>query len=342
MSQRYDQLWTGIDRNLFGRRANMRTPRERMLRLLSLLQSGRQWTAPDLATATESTPRTLRRDIEFLRNLGYPVQSSRGPGGHYQLVAGRALPPLMLEDDEAIAAVLSLKLAANGATVGEETMTSAARAEAKIHRILPPKLRRTVDALISTTDISSTAGTLPESGTAKTVAEAITAHRILRFDHANTSHTTQREVEPARLVRLQQRWYLFSWDRARSDWRTFRLDRMSNLQIGDEHFHPRTLPANDLPAYLRTRFQGVPERTVVLTLHESAEHAADRLYRIDGTIEPISEQECRYTAHVDSYEWLALSLTLTDIEFTIESPDDFRAYLAHHANRMLRGALPPR
>ncbi len=112
--------------------------------------------------------------------------------------------------------------------------------------------------------------------------------------------------------------------------------------IGDEHFHPRTLPANDLPAYLRTHFQGVPERTVVLTLHESAEHAADRLYRIDGTIEPISEQECRYTAHVDSYEWLALSLTLTDIEFTIESPDDFRAYLAHHANRMLRGALPPR
>ncbi|UNK72312.1 WYL domain-containing protein [Microbacterium sp. H1-D42] len=243
----------------------------------------------------------------------------------------------MLEDDEAIATVLSLKLAASGATVGEETMTSSERAEAKIQRILPPRLRRTVDAIISTTDISSTAGALPETGTAKTVAEAITTRRVLSFDYAKTSHATQRGVEPARLVRLQQRWYLFSWDRDRSDWRAFRLDRMSNVLMGVERFQPRPLPADDLPAYLHTRFQGVPERTIVLTLYDTAEHAADRLYRIDGTIEPISERKCRYTAHVDSYEWLALSLTLTDIEFTIESPDDFRDYLAHHASRMLRG-----
>ncbi len=320
----------------------MGSPRARMLRLLSLLQSGRQWTATDLAETTESTPRTLRRDIEFLRDLGYPVQSSRGPGGYYQLVSGRALPPLMLEDDEAIATVFSLKLAASGATGHEETANAAQRAEAKLHRILPPKLRKTVDALIATTDISSTAGALPEFGLVKSIAEAITANRILTFDYARASDDARREVEPARLLRLQQRWYLFSWDRGRSDWRTFRLDRIDNVHVGSEHYHPKMLPADDLPAYLRSQFRGIPEHTVVLTLHASAEDAAERLYRVDGTLEPVSEGECRYIAYVDSYEWLALSLMLTDIDFIVESPGAFRAYLAMHASRMLRGTRSPK
>lgn len=321
--------------------AAMGSPRGRMLRLLSLLQSGRQWAATELAEATESTPRTLRRDIEFLRNLGYPVQSRRGPGGHYQLVAGRALPPLILDDDEAIATVLSLRLGAGGVTGQEETASAAHRAEAKLRRILPVALRRTVDTLMATTDISSTAGALPEAGLVSSIAEAIAANRLLTFDYSGSSDRARREVEPARLVRLQQRWYLFCWDRGRRDWRTFRLDRMSDVRAELERYRPRPLPAEDLPAYLRAQFRGVPEHTVVLVLHASAEVAAERLHRVDGTLEPLSGGGCRYRAHVDSYEWLAMSLMLTDIEFTIESPDGFRTFLAGRAHRMLRGARPP-
>lgn len=314
----------------------MGSPRRRMLRLLSLLQSGRQWTSAELAAATGSTPRTLRRDIDFLRELGYPVRSSRGPGGHYQLAAGRALPPLMLEDDEAIATVLSLKLAASGATGNMETATSAERAQSKLHRILPPRLRRTVEALSAATDISSSVGGLPEAEIVKAATDAITAARVLTFTYATASETSQRKVEPARLLRLQQRWYLFSWDQDRDDWRLFRLDRMSDVNVSVECYRPREMPADDLPTYLRAQFQGVPERTVVLRLHASAKDSISRLYRIDGDLEPISEKECRYTAHVDSYEWLTLSLTLTDIEFFVESPEDFRVHLAEHAGRLLR------
>lgn len=316
----------------------MGSPRERMLRLLSLLQSGRQWAAPELSEAVGSAPRTLRRDIEYLRSLGYPVRSRRGPGGHYQLVAGRALPPLMLEDDEAIATILSLKLAASGATGSEETTGAAQRAESKIHRILPPRLKRTVDMLVEATNISSTAAALPEAGLVKTIAEAISAHRILLFDYAKTSGLKPREVETARLLRLQQRWYLFGWERDRQDWRTYRLDRIRNMRADAERYHPRGLPADDLPTYLREQFHGIPEITVTLMLHMNAEEAADRLHRIDGTLEPIHERRCRYTAHVDSYHWLALILTLADVEFTVETPDEFRDFLTAHATRLLRGA----
>ncbi|KAB1663598.1 helix-turn-helix transcriptional regulator [Pseudoclavibacter sp. CFCC 13611] len=309
-----------------------------MLRLLSLLQNGSRWTAPQLAEATESAPRTLRRDIEFLRDLGYPVHSSRGPGGYYQLVAGRALPPLMLEDDEAIATVLSLKLAANGATGGQDATDAAQRAESKIHRILPPRLRRTAEALSATTDVASSVDSLPQAGLVSVFAEAIAARRVLTFDYTKPADVSPRHVEPARLLRLQQRWYLFGWDRKRGDWRTFRLDRISDLSAEAGSFPSRNLPAADLPTYLREQFRGIPERTVTLVLHANVQAAADRLYRLDGALEPVDSNQCRYTAHVDSYEWLAMVLLLTDIEFTVESPKAFRSYLAEHAARLLRGS----
>ncbi|MDN6556846.1 MAG: YafY family transcriptional regulator [Acidipropionibacterium acidipropionici] len=313
------------------------TPRERMLRLLSLLQTGRQWPAADLADATGATPRTLRRDIDFLRELGYPVRSARGPGGHYQLVAGRALPPLMLEDDEAVATVLGLRLAAAADVGGGSTAEAAERAADKLRRMLPPRLRRTTDGLMGAVEISATASVLPAPTLLATLARAVSQTTRVSFTYQSRSGTARRDVEPARLIQLRQRWYLFAWDRDRHDWRTFRLDRFHSDPQAGGPFTPRPLPAGDLPAYLRERFVGAPELTVVLTLHADASQAASRLYRIDGTLEPLDDGSCRYVAHVDSYEWLTVALTLSDVDFTVESPDAYRAFLAERAARLAAG-----
>ncbi|APU15363.1 MULTISPECIES: helix-turn-helix transcriptional regulator [Actinoalloteichus] len=316
----------------------MGSPRERMLRLLSLLQSGRRWTATDLAAALECTPRTLRRDIEYLRELGYPVTSTRGPGGNYRLVAGRALPPLMLEDDEAIATVLGLKLAVAGDVGIGFAAEAAQRAEEKLRRILPPKLRRTTDELLVAVEFAAAAHPLPASTLLTTIAEAISGHRRLTFTYESRKGSAERQVEPTRLLRMQQRWYLFAWDRGRADWRTFRLDRMTDSPVPGTGFIPRPVPSDDLLGYTHEHFRRTPMHTITLTLQTSAQDASVRLHRIDGVLEPLANGRCRYTAHVDSYEWLALVLILTDIEFTIVGPEEFREYIATHAQRWTRSA----
>ncbi|MBH5145858.1 helix-turn-helix transcriptional regulator [Rhodococcus erythropolis] len=317
------------------------SPRERMLRLLSLLQTGREWTAGDLAAAMDTPSRTLRRDIENLRELGYPVQSLRGPGGHYRLVAGKALPPLMLEDDEAIATILALKLAAAGGTGIDFTLDAAVRAADKLRRILPTRLRRRTDEMLASVDVSRTSYPQPTHSLLRTVATAISDHTRIAFTYNGRQHASHRDVEPARLLRMGQHWYLFGWDRDRENWRTFRLDRIADAPISTTAFTSRQLPAEDLPTFLNKQFRGTPAYLVVLTLHASAQEAASRLYRIDGALEPINGNRCRYTAHVDSYQWITLVLVLTDIEFTIDGPDAFRDHLAQQAHRLLRASAPP-
>lgn len=317
------------------------SPRERMLRLLSLLQTGREWTAGDLAAAMDTPPRTLRRDIENLRELGYPVQSVRGPGGHYRLVAGKALPPLMLEDDEAIATILALKLAAAGGTGIDFTLDAAVRAADKLRRILPTRLRRRTDEVLASVEVSRTSYRQPTHSLLRTVATAISAHSGIAFTYNGRRRAARRDVEPARLLRMGQHWYLFGWDRDREDWRIFRLDRIADAPISTTAFTSRQLPAEDLMTFLRRQFRGTPAYLVVLTLHASAQEAASRLYRIDGALEPINGTRCRYTAHVDSYQWITLVLVLTDIEFTIDGPDEFREHLARQAHRLLRASAPP-
>ncbi|MFH8589406.1 helix-turn-helix transcriptional regulator [Streptomyces celluloflavus] len=315
----------------------MPAPRERMLRLLSLLQSGRRWPAGELATAMETTGRTLRRDIEHLREMGYPVQSVRGPGGHYQLVAGQALPPLMLEDDEAIATILGLKLAAADSTGTDVTTEAAQRAVSKLRRILPARLTRRTDQVLAAVEVGGADYPQPAPEQVGSLAEAISTHRCLTFTHTGKRGTRHRTVEPVRLVRMSRRWYLFAWDRDREDWRTFRLDRITDTAVTTSTFAPRRAPAEDLVGYLQDHFHGSDTlHRVVLILHTSAPDAASRLYRIDGVLEPLTENRCRYIAHVDSYEWLTLVLVLTGIEFTIEEPDDFRDHVSAAARRLLR------
>ncbi|WP_236005531.1 helix-turn-helix transcriptional regulator [Amycolatopsis pittospori] len=314
----------------------MTAPRERMLRLLSLLQSGRHWPAAELGAAMEVPPRTLRRDIDHLRNLGYPVESSRGPGGNYRLVAGAALPPLMLEHDEAIATVLGLRLAAVGGTGIDLTAESADRAAAKLRRILPSALRRKTDEVLAAVEFGRGDQPRVTPDILGVLAAAIAARRCLEFEYTAKVGPSSRTVEPMRLVQLGRRWYLYAWDRDRRDWRNFRLDRIDGPRTTDVAFEPRALPVDDVAGHLEDRFHSPKSLRIVLTLQVDAREAAARLHRLDGTLEALDDHSCRYVAYVDSFEWLAVVLTVTDIDFTVDEPDAFRDHLARTGRRLLR------
>jgi predicted DNA-binding transcriptional regulator YafY len=250
----------------------------------------------------------------------------------------------MLEDDEAIAAVLGLRLVAAGEG-DSDAAEAAARAEQKVHRLLPTRLRTETEELLAAVDVAPTATGLPDVDLTASLTRAITDHVMLRFGYTSKRGTADREVEPVRLVRLQQHWYLYAWDRARSDWRTYRLDRITGRPEHGGRFVPRPLPADDLAAHLRERARGGPELTVTLVLHTSPADAASRLYRIDGTLEPlpggVDGSRCRYTASVDSYAWLTFVLTISEVAFTVEDPEEFREYLARHAERLAKAVEGP-
>lgn len=316
----------------------MTAPRERMLRLLSLLQSGRHWPAAELATAVGVPARTLRRDLDQLRAMGYPVESARGPGGHYRLVAGAALPPLMLGDDEAIATVLGLRLAAAGATGIELPAEAAERAAAKLRRILPAALRRRTDEVLAAVEFGRSEQPRTNPTVLNVTAAAIAARRCLAFAYRGKGGPSVRTVEPIRLVQLRRRWYLHAWDHDRQDWRSFRLDRVADPRTTAAPFGHPPLPTDDLAGHLQARFHGPKTVRVVLTLHTDVRDAATRLHRIDGSLEALDERSCRYVAYVDSFEWLAATLTVTDLDFSVEENAGFRDYLAHTGQRLLRAA----
>src|SRR5205814_1335816 len=197
----------------------------RTLRLLSLLQTHRYWPGNELAERLEISVRTLRRDVDRLRELGYPVDAQRGVDGGYQLAAGAILPPLVLDDEEAVALAIGLRTAAQGAVVGIEE--ASVRALAKVVQVMPPRLRRRVERL--------------------------------RFSYTvQSGEQTHRHVEPHRLVSLGRRWYLVAYDLQRQDWRSFRLDRLAQPRNTGARFTPRTLPAKDAAAFVRAGIANIP------------------------------------------------------------------------------------
>src|SRR3954464_9063334 len=220
----------------------------RMLRLLSLLQTHRYWPGVELADRLEVSPRTLRRDVDRLRELGYPVHANRGAAGGYQLPRGAAGvaqarpgaggPPLLLDDDEAVAIAVGLRTAAAGAVAGfEETSV---RALAKGIQLLPPRLRRRIDALraVSTPGVFGGGPSL-DATTLTTIAMACRSEERLRFDYTpRDGQAAARHVEPHRLVSLGRRWYLIAWDLERGDWRSFRVDRMAAPELSGARFRP--------------------------------------------------------------------------------------------------------
>ncbi len=312
-----------------------------MLRLLSLLQTGRAWPGADLAAALGASPRSLRRDIDRLRDLGYAVESLRGPGGHYRLVAGRAVPPLLLEDDEVVAAALGLRIAAAGLGGVEGVEESAERALAKLGQLLPDRLARRAAALTEAVEPERRVWPGVGREVLTALSEAVAAGHWVRMVHrGGDGREHRRKVDPYRLVLSGRRWYLFAWDRERDDWRTFRLDRIGAVTSTRAPFPHREPPAERLADHLERGFRDTGDRRTASVLFDApAGDVAARLTRIDGDLAPAGPGRSRYTARVDSYEWLALVLGLTGLPFTVEEPEEFVRLTAALADR-LRDSLP--
>jgi predicted DNA-binding transcriptional regulator YafY len=233
------------------------------LRLLSLLQTHRHWRGSDLAERLAVSPRTLRRDVDRLRELGYPVEATRGTDGGYQLAPGAALPPLLLDDDEAVALAIGMHAAAHGGTAGMEE--AALSALTKVVQVMPARLRRQVDALQLVTVSSPWAQQGGNAAPTITpddlvlIAQACRDGERVEFAYtAKDGVQSVRHVEPHRLVPLRRRWYLVAYDLGRHDWRSFRLDRLSDPRRTGERFLSRDLPAADAAAYVQASLRDAP------------------------------------------------------------------------------------
>jgi len=307
----------------------MLTTSARLLKLLSLLQTYRDWSGAELAGRLDVTARTVRRDVLRLRELGYPVSAVRGTAG-YRLGAGAKLPPLLLDDDEAVAVAIGLRTAAAGSVAGiEETSL---RALGKLEQVLPSRLRYRVNTLQNATAQVNAAGPSVDPDTLMTIAEACRRRERLRFDYVD-SHggSTIREVEPDSLVNFERRWYLVAWDPSRDDWRTFRVDRLTPRMRTGPRFTPREPPHGDAVTYLSHQLSSRtwPFRATV-RLHESAETAADRVWPGMGVVEAVDDRSCLMHAGADSPDNLVWMITSVQVDFTLvsgppELVDAFRA-----------------
>jgi predicted DNA-binding transcriptional regulator YafY len=299
----------------------------RLLDLLSLLQARRDWAGGELASRLEVSGRTIRRDIDRLRRLGYPVESLTGPAGGYRLRAGSAMPPLLLDDEEAIAIAVGLRTAAHASVTGiEET---AVRALVKLEQVLPAHLRRRVTALGSATSTLPVPGPTVDPRHLTLIAAACRDSECLRFGYRSRDGTpSRREVEPHSLVNHGRRWYLVAWDRYRDDWRTFRIDRVARPASSGVRFTPRRLPAKDAVAYVEQSIAGAPNRfEALVTLHASAEELSNRLPAYWGTIKPLDARSCEYRTGDDDLRWLALRIAMLGVDFAVHEPPELVEYL---------------
>ena len=308
----------------------------RLLELLSLLQGRRDWPGAELAERLEVSRRTIRRDMERLRGLGYPVESLTGPAGGYRLRAGTAIPPLLLDDDEAIAIAVGLRTAARSSVTGiEETSV---RALVKLEQVLPAHLRRRVSALGSATIAPPATGPTVDPQHLTVIAAACRDSECLRFAYRSRDGTdTRREVEPHSLVNLGRRWYLVAWDRGREDWRSFRVDRLDRPASTGVGFAARKLPARDAAAYVEQSIFGAPNRYEArVTVHASMEEITGRLPPYWGTFKPIDANTCEYRTGDDDLGWLAMRIAMLGVDVTVDEPPELIEHLRALARRLDR------
>jgi predicted DNA-binding transcriptional regulator YafY len=312
----------------------------RLLRLLSLLQTPRDWTGSELAQRLEVSARTVRNDIERLRDLGYPVHATRGSVGGYRLEAGASMPPLLLDDDEAVAVAIGLRTATTGAVTGiEETSL---RALAKLEQVLPPRLRHQVQTLQDVTlqvQRRRYVATV-DAETLTAIARLAREHFTLRFDYSDRRETaSQRRVEPYRIVHAGQRWYLVAWDLDRDDWRTFRVDRMRPGMSPGARFSPRPLSDAEVEALVS---RGVPTEArrhqARVVVRMPAERLAERVGPWIGTVTPIDETSCVLTTGAERLEDLAAYLGLLHADFSVTEPPELVAQLRVLAARFAAAA----
>ncbi|GAB2999950.1 helix-turn-helix transcriptional regulator [Saccharothrix stipae] len=313
----------------------------RLLRLLSLLQTRRDWSGAELAERLDVTTRTVRRDVERLRGLGYPVHATRGTAG-YRLGAGASLPPLLLEDDEAVAVAVGLRTAAGGSVAGIEETSS--RALAKLEQVLPARLRHRVGALHSATVRVGAGGPRVEPDVLVAIADACRRHESLRFDYRSPrGGATTRSVQPHGLVSFTRHWYLVAWDTDRDDWRSFRVDRLALRTPNGPRFTPREPPDGDVAAYLEHRLssRAWPVRATVL-LHEPADTVTERIWPGMGVVEPVDERTCLLHVGAETAVDLVWMITSVDVAFTLtDGPPALVDALRAHADRCLRAIGGP-
>jgi predicted DNA-binding transcriptional regulator YafY len=308
----------------------------RLLDLLSLLQARRDWPGAELAERLEVSGRTIRRDVGRLRGLGYPVESLTGPAGGYRLRAGAAMPPLLLDEGEAIAIAVGLRTAARSSVAGiEETSI---RALVKLEQVLPKHLRRRVAALGSATVAGTVTGPTVDPQHLTTIAAACRDSECLRFEYrSRDGAATRRELEPHSLVNLGRRWYLVGWDRRREDWRTFRVDRISRPAATGTRFTLRALPAKDAAAYVEQSLAGAGHRYEArVTVHAPADEIAKRIPWVAGALEPIDAQRCEYRTSDYDLEWLALRVAMLGVDVDVDGPPELIAQMDALGRRLLR------
>ncbi|MER5769461.1 YafY family protein [Streptomyces sp. NPDC001985] len=309
----------------------------RLLRLLSLLQAHREWSGPDLARRLGVTARTVRRDVDRLRELGYPVNATPGTGGGYRLGAGAELPPLLLDDEEAVAVAVGLRTAAGHGIegIGETSV----RALAKLEQVLPDRLRRRVSALNAfTVPMLRTPGARADASVLTELAGACRDNERLRFSYRDhEGGESRRTAEPLRLVCTENRWYLVAWDLDRAGWRTFRVDRITPVPPHGPRFTPRTPPAGDLAEYVS---RGVSTHAytarAVLRLALPAPEAARFVGPADGVLEPVDEHSCLLRTGATSMDVLVIHVLLMGVGFEVVEPPELTEHLRAARDRLSR------
>lgn len=307
---------------------------ERLLKLLALLEGRIDWTSEDLARRLEVTTRTIRRDITRLRSLGYPVEAMAGPGGGYRLGAGGKLPPLLLDDEEALAVALGLRVSATTAVGGLEEASLSAMS--KLEHVLPPRLRsRLEDVSVATTSTLGGSRSSVDHATLAAAAAAIRRQERLRFEYVdNERRTTERHVEPVRLVHTGRRWYLVAYDLNREDWRTFRLDRVGAPVATGKRATP---PEGPDPVALVQRGITVDSWRfpASVLLRVSADVALREIPATVGTVEPVDAETCRLVIGADEIGWLARYLLSLPFQFDVEEPRSLAEELGSIGERLI-------
>ncbi|MFC4012030.1 helix-turn-helix transcriptional regulator [Nonomuraea purpurea] len=311
----------------------------RLLALLSLLQARRDWPGALLAERLNISARTVRRDVERLRELGYPIVAFKGPDGGYRLDAGSELPPLLFDDEQAVALAIALQIATTSGAGIEE---AAARALTTVRQVMPARLRHRIDTL-QVTAVQRPAtrpGPRVDSGVLMALSTAVHACEVLRFDYAGAdqdgAETPPRRVQPHHLVTWGGRWYLLAWDLDRDDWRIFRADRITPRTPTGPRFTPRELPGGDVAAFVTNRFQGSdgsgdwPCRgEVILDLAA----AVVSHYTLDGLVEELGPNRCRLVLGSWSWPGLAATIGRFDADIEVVGPAELKNAFAHLARR---------
>jgi predicted DNA-binding transcriptional regulator YafY len=308
----------------------------RTLRLLSLLQTHRFWPGPELAERLSVSPRTLRRDVDRLRELGYPVDALRGVEGGYQLAAGAALPPLVVDDEEAVALAVGMQAAAQGVVPGIEE--AAVRALTKVVQVMPPRLRRRVEALRAVTVPTAwNSGPALDADALTTLAQACRDDERVEFDYTTQAgDRAARLVEPHRLVPLGRRWYLVAYDLQRHDWRSFRLDRMEGPRRTGARFRPRALPTSDAAEFVRAGIRNMPTSyQVEVVVHAPVERVHAQLGRW-AEITDAGDGRCVVNMTADVLAWPAMALGMVDAEFEVRTPPELAQLVREWGARFTR------